>query len=217
MNSQPGWYPDPQNPTIVRYWDGQQWTSRTQACSANLATGNAKPPMTVLTKVIWFLIALAVGVAVLIVGTTVVANIAGSKPETVTIDDAKNAQLTLRQDPTFTDSSTYEEINDRDFALVVKDPWANRDRRIVLRGRIFQFDTVTGPDRFLANVGTSTIGIGNNQTAQFIGMGRELDSFIEGDEVILRVVVDGEYEYTSTSDKFTAVPRFQIGIIELAE
>lgn len=30
MNSQPGWYPDPQNPTIVRYWDGQQWTSATQ-------------------------------------------------------------------------------------------------------------------------------------------------------------------------------------------
>lgn len=30
MNSQPGWYPDPQNPTTVRYWDGQQWTAATQ-------------------------------------------------------------------------------------------------------------------------------------------------------------------------------------------
>ncbi|MDZ7915241.1 MAG: hypothetical protein U5O16_25995 [Rhodococcus sp. (in: high G+C Gram-positive bacteria)] len=103
------------------------------------------------------------------------------------------------------------------FALVVKNPWANKDRRIVLRGTIFQFDTVTGPDRFLANVGTSTFSVGNNQTAQFIGMSTELDSFIEGDEIVLHVVVDGEYEYTSTSDKFTAVPRFQIGIVQPAE
>ncbi len=217
MNSHPGWYPDPQNPTIVRYWDGQQWTSQTQARSANLATVNPKPPMTSLTKVIWLLIAIAVGVVALIVGTTVVANLAGSKPETITIDDAKNTQLTLRKDPTFTDSSTYEEINGRDFALVVKDPWANNDRRIVLRGKIFQFDTITGTDRFLANVGTSANGIGNNQTAQFIGIESELDSFVEGDEVILHVVVDGEYAYTSTSDKFTTVPRFQVGIIELAK
>ncbi|MBS2989062.1 DUF2510 domain-containing protein [Rhodococcus erythropolis] len=214
MNSQPGWYPDPQNPTIVRFWDGQQWTSQTQPRSANLATVNPKPPMTSLTKVIWLLIAIAVGVVVLIVGTTVVANIAGQQPETITIDDAKNAQLTLRKDATFADPSTYEEISDRDFALVVKNPWANKDRRIILRGTIFQFDTVTGPDRFLAKVGTSTIGIGNNQTAQFIGMSTELDSFIEGDEIVLHVVVDGEYEYTSTSDKYTAVPRFQIGIIQ---
>ena len=170
--------------------------------------------MTSLTKVIWLLIAIAVGVVVLIVGTTVVANIAGQQPETITIDDAKNAQLTLRKDATFADPSTYEEISDRDFALVVKNPWANKDRRIILRGTIFQFDTVTGPDRFLAKVGTSTIGIGNNQTAQFIGMSTELDSFIEGDEIVLHVVVDGEYEYTSTSDKYTAVPRFQIGIIQ---
>lgn len=24
-----GWYPDPQQPATVRYWDGQQWTAQT--------------------------------------------------------------------------------------------------------------------------------------------------------------------------------------------
>ncbi|WP_071289700.1 DUF2510 domain-containing protein [Mycolicibacterium llatzerense] len=24
----PGWLPDPNNPTVYRYWDGQQWTDR---------------------------------------------------------------------------------------------------------------------------------------------------------------------------------------------
>lgn len=216
MNSQPGWYPDPQNPTIVRYWDGQQWTSQTQARSTNLARVSAKPPMTALTKVIWFLIALAAGVVALVVGTTVVANLAGSKPETVTIDDATYTQLMLRKDPTSTDPATYQEIDDRDLALIVKDPWANKDRRIVLYASIYQFDTITGTDRFLANVGTSPLGIGNSQNAQLVGTITGLESFVEGDTVKLHVVVDGEYQFTS-SGKEIVVPQFQIGIIELAE
>ncbi|MDV6274116.1 DUF2510 domain-containing protein [Rhodococcus erythropolis] len=216
MNSQPGWYPDPQNPAAMRYWDGVQWTQHAKAGSVNPAIGSSKPAMTSLTKVIWFLIALFVGVVALIVGTTVVANLAGEKPETITIDDATNTQLTLRKDPTFTDPATYQEIDSRDFALVVKNPWANRDRRIVLHGKIFQFDTATGPDRFLADVGASVNDVGNDQTAQFIGMSKELDSLIEGDEVTLYVVVDGEYSYTSTADYKLTVPRFQIGIIEMA-
>ena len=216
MNSQPGWYPDPQNPTIVRYWDGQKWTSQTQARSTNLAMVSAKPPMTALTKVIWFLIALAAGVVALIVGTTVIANLAGSKPETVTIDDATYTQLMLRKDPTSTDPATYQEIDDRDLALIVKDPWANKDRRIVLYASIYQFDTITGTDRFLANVGTSPLGIGNSQNAQLVGTITGLESFVEGDTVKLHVVVDGEYQFTS-SGKEIVVPQFQIGIIELAE
>ncbi|MDR0959041.1 MAG: DUF2510 domain-containing protein [Propionibacteriaceae bacterium] len=27
----PGWLPDPQNPSLLRWWDGRQWTSHTQA------------------------------------------------------------------------------------------------------------------------------------------------------------------------------------------
>src|SRR5690242_16357782 len=30
----PGWYPDPQQPGIQRYWDGQQWTPYTQGASS---------------------------------------------------------------------------------------------------------------------------------------------------------------------------------------
>src|SRR5690606_39688034 len=26
----PNWYPDPQNPALVRWWDGQRWTEHVQ-------------------------------------------------------------------------------------------------------------------------------------------------------------------------------------------
>ncbi|MBF0949847.1 MAG: DUF2510 domain-containing protein, partial [Actinomyces sp.] len=30
-NPQPGWYRDPSNSSQLRWWDGSQWTSYTQA------------------------------------------------------------------------------------------------------------------------------------------------------------------------------------------
>ena len=30
MTSSPGWYPDPTNPLLIRYWDGTEWSEQTQ-------------------------------------------------------------------------------------------------------------------------------------------------------------------------------------------
>jgi hypothetical protein len=35
----PGWFADPQNPTMLRWWDGQAWTARTQPTSASFPVG----------------------------------------------------------------------------------------------------------------------------------------------------------------------------------
>ena len=34
---QPGWYPDPQDTSLIRWWDGQQWSSETQPADEPLA------------------------------------------------------------------------------------------------------------------------------------------------------------------------------------
>ncbi|EGS4806835.1 DUF4352 domain-containing protein [Listeria monocytogenes] len=72
MNSQPGWYPDPQNPTIVRFWDGQQWTSATQpntlAGPAQFRPGAPpKKPMSTGAKL------LIIGVSILGIGISISA------------------------------------------------------------------------------------------------------------------------------------------------
>jgi len=33
-----GWYPDPENPDMTRYWDGKQWTDARQAAPKGAAT-----------------------------------------------------------------------------------------------------------------------------------------------------------------------------------
>lgn len=41
---QPGWFPDPDDPTARRYWDGASWSAPLSAADASAATG--KPPVT---------------------------------------------------------------------------------------------------------------------------------------------------------------------------
>ena len=45
MTTPANWYPDPQNPTLQRYWDGSAWTEHT-APAAGPATGPAAPAAT---------------------------------------------------------------------------------------------------------------------------------------------------------------------------
>lgn len=40
----PGWYPDPQDPSRWRHWDGRAWSRLTSAERPDAATGGAPPP-----------------------------------------------------------------------------------------------------------------------------------------------------------------------------
>jgi hypothetical protein len=59
----PNWYPDPKDPTLMRWWDGTTWTDHTNAIQGEVAThvppddSNMKKP---LTKRAWFWAIIAV-------------------------------------------------------------------------------------------------------------------------------------------------------------
>lgn len=72
MNPPAGWHPDPANPTLDRYWDGQQWTNQTRprgplvsgfTASPAPVSGKKKPrwPWAALAVLILFLIAVNSG------------------------------------------------------------------------------------------------------------------------------------------------------------
>lgn len=223
MNSQPGWYPDPQNPTVVRYWDGQQWTSATQP---NSLAGPTSPTLNTTERKTssggQILRSLA-GLAVVVIAVAIVFNLiddnykTDERQEQQQYQQAIDTRGDLQSDQTILDPTTYKEISSRDLEVILKNVRASSGQRIVLYGSINQFDSATGPGRFLASVGTSSLGVGNFESAHMIGDPATLQPFVKGDDVKMYVVVDGEFSYTSAADiKFT-VPQFQIGIIELAE
>ncbi|GAA2014248.1 DUF4041 domain-containing protein [Nocardioides kribbensis] len=51
MATPPGWYPDPQDQSIVRWWDGQQWTGHTQPrVTSPPSQGPAAEPVTAVRR-----------------------------------------------------------------------------------------------------------------------------------------------------------------------
>lgn len=217
MTTQPGWYPDPQNPAVMRYWDGTKWTQHTQA--AQPVPFQGQPPTKSHVKSnLKALGAVAAVVIVALLAVTGVDTILNDDraPERSQQQEAASTQQDLQSDPTLRDSATYVEVSQRDLEVILKDMRAHNGQRIILYGTVSQFDSATGPGRFLANVGTSTLGVGNYESAHLVGDPATLKPFVENDEVKMFVVVDGEYSYTSTADFKLTVPQFQIGIIEMA-
>ncbi|WP_128970276.1 hypothetical protein [Rhodococcus opacus] len=53
------------------------------------------------------------------------------------------------------DRGTYEQIGDRDFALLAKDPDAHKGRKLVIYGVVTQFDSATGKTTFRAETGAN--------------------------------------------------------------
>jgi|GEM_PF-1296838 len=220
MNSQPGWYPDPQNPATMRFWNGQQWTADTQPNSLAGAPVITQPAP---KKSVAASNLKTVGIIALIVIVTLVAAslindaLNPDQVEQQQYQQAIDTRNDLQSDQTILDPTSYKEISSRDLEVILKDVRANSGQRIVLYGSISQFDSATGPGRFLASVGTSSLGVGNFESAHMVGDPATLQPFVKGDDVKIYVIVDGEFSYTSAADiKFT-VPQFQVGIIELAE
>ncbi|MGQ5692158.1 DUF2510 domain-containing protein [Rhodococcus erythropolis] len=217
MNSQPGWYPDPQIQGIQRYWNGLQWSDATRPTPMPVS-----PVLTQKKSVASSNIKAVVIIGLIVVATLIVAAVVNDalnprQAEQQQQQQAISTRDDLQSDQTILDGSTYEEITQRDFELILKDVSVQSGRRIILYGSIRQFDSATGPDRFLADVGTSALGVGNFESAHLIGNSATLKPFVKDDRVKMHVVVDGEYSYTSTADFKLTVPQFQVGIIELAE
>ncbi|MFC4603153.1 DUF2510 domain-containing protein [Rhodococcus kronopolitis] len=116
------------------------------------------------------------------------------------------------------DPATYEQLTERDFALIAKNPDAAIGRKVVVYGRVTQFDSATGTTQFLARTAPlvpdsvydydqNTLVVGD--TAALI---RDV---VKGDLVTMHAEVLGSYTYDTQAGGSTTVPKLSVNIVEV--
>ena len=106
----------------------------------------------------------------------------------------------------------YKKLYDRSWRLVVKSPDDYIGRTYQVWACIWQFDAATGPDAFLGNAANKRLEywFSDGENASFVGDESQLSDFVEGDIVVMNVLVMGSYSYDTQAGGNTTVPSFII-------
>ena len=116
----------------------------------------------------------------------------------------------------------YKELTNRDLAIIVKDPKAHKDERLVIYAKVTQFDSATGECSFRGNA--SAIPVNSPWEYEenvFLSGGsggvpcEQLKDFVKDDEVKVLATSRGEIQYESALKASITAPEFRVDKIEL--
>ncbi|MFD4469675.1 DUF2510 domain-containing protein [Rhodococcus sp. NPDC058505] len=125
----------------------------------------------------------------------------------------RQAEEAAKKDP-----ASYEQLTDRDFALIAKDPAAAVGRKVVVYGRVTQFDSATGATQFLARTAPSVPDrvYDYEQNTFVVGDTAALiRDVVEDDLVTMHAEVLGSFTYDTQAGGSTTVPKLQVNLIEV--
>ena len=116
--------------------------------------------------------------------------------------------------------SDYADLTAREFAKVVRDPDAHRGEKILVFGEVFQFDSFTGTDAFMANVD------GDRDPAEFgyvfydhnallVDNDAGFEDVVEDDHVAMWATVSGAYDYDTQIGGHTTAAMFTVEKIKV--
>lgn len=158
MTTQPGWYPDPQNPAVMRYWDGTQWTG---VARPNAFTGPGQFPASAPTKK-----PMSAGAKLLVIGLSILGF--GIFALVLNTND-KPASTTARNTSTIrTPAATVDKVAPR-----AESPTATRQEQVAsglgteVRDGKFGF-VVTKVEPGLATVGDKSSWFSETAEGQFV-------------------------------------------------
>lgn len=116
------------------------------------------------------------------------------------------------------DLSTYQEIDDRTWALVAKDPEAHIGEKYVIYGKVTQFDSATGTSAFRANTGGEQQERSYNYDVNTMVSATDpakVSEIVEDDLVKMYVRVTGALTYSTQIGGSTTAPQVVINSHEL--
>lgn len=146
-------------------------------------------------------------------GSTVTATIAESSEQRQTREAAEAAAAAAEADP-----ASFQEIDERAWALVAKDPASHVGEKYVVFGAVTQFDSATGPSSFRANTGAiqqdrwydyEVNTIVNADSAAAVA------EVVEDDLLKMYVKVEGAMTYSTTIGGSTTAPKVALKNYEI--
>ncbi|MFJ3405060.1 DUF4190 domain-containing protein [Promicromonospora sp. NPDC090134] len=102
------------------------------------------------------------------------------------------------------------------WASIAKDPDKAQGRAVVVFAEVMQFDSTTGPDRFLAGAGVDQPGSAYELETQSVFVAEEalLGGVEAGDVLKVHAVVDGSFTYENQIGGASTVPALTVAKIE---
>ncbi|MEV0945618.1 hypothetical protein [Rhodococcus sp. NPDC049939] len=118
--------------------------------------------------------------------------------------------------PAHLDRDTYETLSEREYEKIVRNPEAHEGRKILVYGTVFQFDTRTGPEVFMADTGAQKVAsIFYDQYTAVTGDAEVFVEVVEDDLVAIYASVAGTQVYETVSGDDREVPLLRASIVDV--
>ncbi|WP_250034966.1 NB-ARC domain-containing protein [Paractinoplanes maris] len=136
--------------------------------------------------------------------TAVVAEPAATAKPAATVKPANTVK------PAQGNGDTYAKLTDRSWLQIVKNPDGHAGEKVVIYGQIYQFDSFTGTDAFMAYAGPRKTSVDPGTNTSFIGDTTMLADFVMDDMFRAEAVVVGSDAYEMQEGGTTVAPKLQI-------
>ena len=120
-------------------------------------------------------------------------------------------------DPVQQDRTTYHALAPRDFALLVRDPDSHVGEKVVIYGKITQFDAATGKNEFRGDTGPLAPGEGDaySQNTYLVAPVAALWRMsVEKDQLRMFAEVMRSYTYDTTTNGHITAPKFAVYMVD---
>lgn len=225
----PGWHRDPGDPTMLRWWDGNQWTDNWQLANQPAKKkSSAKTPLLILGGVLLVLFVAMGGCVALIASSSSgdtepqarpSTTAAGGSVTTFKSDPSAAALERQRRDQEFqrlTNKASYRPVSSRDWQLVAKNPDGHIGELYVVYGRVMQADSAMGSFQIRVNTDGQQVESYDFDINTVVDAG--LASFkevVEDDLVTMWVSVTGSETYDTTMGGSVTAPKVEANIVEV--
>lgn len=243
MTQPMGWFPDPEDPSRQRWWDGAQWTSQTRHTPT--ATPASVPPPKKSGKKVLAVVGVLVGAFVLlgIVGAllgdpgTDTDSASSTSAAPTTMSDAELRQLHKEEERSRVEASktaaskaaaasaaaaarvdraTYQATDSRGWQLIAKNPDSHVGEKYVIYGRVTQADSALGSSTIRVNTDGAQVDYYEMDINTIATAGAaSFSEVVEDDLVTMYVVVKGSQTYDTQIGGSTTAPEVEVNVIDV--